>query len=266
MALLELNQDNALYYLYSPPKSGKPTFVFVNALTGNTGHWEAVIAPALRIEGYGTLSYNFRGQTGSRFYDVDLTPELIVSDLMHLIDAVDPTDPILVGLSIGGLFAAEAVAKGVPVKGLVLLNTLRKIGPRIAWVNDALPTLVGHGGVALFMDGMLPLLVNPDFAAKARTGALVGEYEPMDPDHGHMNLMKHSTEANWEFDWSSLTLPVLNITGLHDRVFLDLSVVKGILPSIENATAEWWDDAGHLLPMERPDRLTVSLIGFGKNL
>jgi 3-oxoadipate enol-lactonase len=42
----------------------------------------------------------------------------------------------------------------------VLLNTLRQIGPRIAWINDALPAIAAHGGVQLFMDAMFPLIVN----------------------------------------------------------------------------------------------------------
>ena len=266
MATLTIDADNALHYLYARPEGDKPTFVFVNALTGNTGHWEAVIAPALRLEGYGTLSYNFRGQAESKFGAVELTPELIVSDLHLLLDAVDPPKPILVGLSIGGLFAAQAIADGATAQGLVLLNTLRKIGPRIAWINDALPALVGHGGVALFMDAILPLLTGPDFAEKARAGALQGDYAPMDPAHGHMNLMRNSVAADWDFDWSSITLPVLNITGLQDRVFLDEEIVKDLLQTFPRVSQEWWSDTGHLIPIERPDKLTVALVRFGEHL
>ena len=266
MAMLKIDAENALHYLYSPPDGDKPTFVFVNALTGNTGHWEAVIAPALRVEGYGTLSYNFRGQAESPFGKVELTPDLIVSDLNLLLDTIDPPNAILVGLSIGGLFAAQAIASGATARGLVLLNTLRKMGPRIAWINDALPALVGHGGVALFMDAILPLLTNPDFAETARAGALKGDYAPMEPEHGHMNLMRNSVAADWAFDWSSITLPVLNITGLHDRVFLDADHVKDLLEEFPRVTAEWWTDAGHLIPIERPDTLTVALVRFGERL
>ncbi|MEM7667984.1 MAG: alpha/beta fold hydrolase, partial [Pseudomonadota bacterium] len=161
MAELDLGGGNTLYYLHEEPaRDGAPTFVFVNALTGNTGHWEAVIAPELRARGFGTLSYNFRGQAESRFADgLELTDDLIVSDLQSLLARLAPRKPVLVGLSVGGLYAARAILGGTDAAGLVLLNTLREIGPRIAWVNDALPVVTSYGGVGLLMDAMFPMLV-----------------------------------------------------------------------------------------------------------
>ncbi len=68
MPVHAIDADNGLYYEHGPPgRAGAPSFVFVNALTGNTQAWEAVVAPRLRDAGFGTLSYNFRGQDGSAF-------------------------------------------------------------------------------------------------------------------------------------------------------------------------------------------------------
>lgn len=268
MPILKIDAANGLYHLHTAPtRPGAPTFVFVNALTGSTDAWEAKVAPALRAEGFGTLSWNFRGQAESlRDPALALTDGLITDDLIHLVDRLAPTRPILVGLSIGGLYAARAIERGLKAEGLVFLNTLREIGPRIAWVNDALPALVGHGGVALFMDALLPLLVNAEFAASARANALKGAYAPMDPGHGHLNLMRHAPATDWGFDWSSLHLPVLNITGLQDRVFLDIEVVDRLAATIPGLEREDWADAGHLLPLERPERLADSLARFGARI
>lgn len=269
MAHLTLSPDNSLYYEYSAPeRTDAVTFVFVNALTGNTGAWESIVAPALRAQGYGTLSYNFRGQDGSPFGEgVALTPELIVDDLCALLQAVAPARPVLVGLSIGGLFAARAVLRGAAVEGLVLLNTLRRIGPRIAWVNDALPHMVARGGVRLFLDAMFPLLVNEEFAAGARGGFLSDEpYEPLDPSHGHMNLMANSTAADWDVPYEALGLPVHVITGLQDRVFLDPADVDALHARLPDATREDWADTGHLVPQERPEKLVRALAAFADRL
>ena len=268
MDYLKFDDVNRLAFVHHPPaRRDAPSFVFVNALTGSTDHWETTVAPRLRDAGFGTLSYNFRGQSDSDFGpDVALTPDLIVADLVALMAHVSPARPIVVGLSIGGLFAAEAIKCGMAAEALVLLNTLREIGPRISWINDALPTLVGHGGVALFMDAIMPLLVNPEFAATLRPRALAGAYAPMDPGHGHMNLMRHSVAANWAFDWSGLRLPVLNITGLHDRVFLDRDVVDRLIALLPDARRLDWDDAGHLLPLERPEKLADALAAFGTEI
>jgi len=268
MEQLVLDDANTLAYVAAPPeRAGAPSFVFVNALTGDTGAWEAAVAPALRQAGFGTISYNLRGQEGSRFApDLALTDAVIVADLRRLIDHLAPERPILVGLSIGGLYAAKAVLAGQAAAGLVLLNTLRVIGPRIAWVNDAMTKLVAHGGVGLFLDALFPLLVNEEKVAQARPNFLKGPYEPLDPAHGHMNLMRHAAETDWAIDWSALALPVLSITGLEDRVFLNRADVDRLYAKLPDARREDWADAGHLLPQERPERLADSLARFGSEI
>jgi len=266
MSEYQIDSNNSLFYLHFPPAiEDVPTFVFVNALTGSTDHWEAVVAPGIRDQGFGTLSYNFRGQDKSSFdKNLELTNALIVDDLVMLIESIRPSRPVLVGLSIGGLYAAQAYARARQASGVVLLNTLREINPRIAWINDALPHYVATGGAALFMGLMMPLLTNPEFAAKARPNFLTGPYEPLDPTQGHANLMRNSVNTDWNFDWASLDLPVLNITGLHDRVFRDPEVIDRLYALLTDARREEWDDAGHLLPLERPDRLVERLAAFGR--
>ena len=149
---------------------------------------------------------------------------------------------------------------------VVLLNTLREINPRIAWINDALPHYVATGGAALFMGLMMPLLTNPEFAESARSNYLNGPYTPLDAGHGHANLMRNSVETDWGFDWASLDLPVLSITGLHDRVFRDPDVIDRLYALLPDARREDWDNAGHLLPLERPERLGESLMRFCEEL
>jgi pimeloyl-ACP methyl ester carboxylesterase len=269
MPVHSIDAENGLYYEHTAPARGAaPTFVFVNALTGNTQAWEAVVGPRMREAGFGTLSYNFRGQDGSPFDpQLALTPSLIVADLCMLLRELGPARPILVGLSIGGLFAAQAVLAGARAEGLVLLNTLREIGPRIAWVNAAMPRLVAAGGVRLFLDAIFPLLVNQDFAKAARSSFLQDTpYEPIEQNHGHFNLMRHAEEADWEVDYSMLTLPTLVITGLQDRVFLDRDVVERLYATLPDSRREDWPDAGHLLPQERPERLAESIGRFGEEI
>lgn len=173
--------------------------------------------------------------------------------------------PILTGLSIGGLYAAQAHARGAPAVGIVFLNTLREINTRVAWINDALPHYVAMGGVGLFMGLMMPLLTNPEFAASGRGNYLDGPNTPIDPAHGHANLTRNSVATDWAFEWSSVELPVLSITGQHDRVFRDPEVIDR-LALLPNARREDWDNAGHLLPLERPERLVESLARFGQEL
>ena len=263
-----LDDRNSLFYLYEPPsRAGAPTFFFINALTGTTDHWEGYAGPKLREAGFGTLSYNFRGQTDSTFDpDVQLTNEVIVSDIVALNDALKPEKPIMVGLSIGGLFASQACAAGVDAAGMVFLNTLRRIGPRIAWINDALAHFAEIGGAAMFMNATFPMVVNPEFAAKMRPNFLQGGYAPPPEGDGHMNLIRNSPAADWDFDWSSLSMPILSITGEHDRVFRDPEVIDELYATLQDARREDWSDCGHMIPLERPERMVESLLKFGREI
>ena len=75
---------------------------FVNALTGNTSAWNGVIGQRVKDEGYGYLTYNFRGQINSSFDEsINLTSEIVISDLLKLIQYLNLKNIILCGLSIG---------------------------------------------------------------------------------------------------------------------------------------------------------------------
>lgn len=262
---LEIDAGNALHVIDHAAKDAV-TFVFVNALTGTTEHWEAEVAPALRAEGFGTVSWNFRGQPESAFSEVEITDEVIVADLGRVLAATAPARPVLVGLSIGGLYAARAHLAGHACAGLVLLNTLREIGPRIAWINDALPHVAATVGPGVFTDAMSPMILNPEALAAARPSAFATPYAPLPPENGIMNLLRNSPATDWAAPWSEISVPTLVITGHHDRVFRDPEVIDRLAAAIPACTREEWEDCGHMVPVERPGRLIESLARFGRSL
>lgn len=268
MTNLRIDDGNSLYVIAHPPsRTDAPTFVFVNAITGPTDHWEATVAPTLRESGFGTVSYNLRGQTGSDFAaGIELTDTLIVEDLGRVIDVHGGIKPILVGLSIGGLYAARAHLSNATCAGLVLLNTLREIGPRIAWVNDALPVVASRLGMAVFGDIMSPMILNPEALQSARTNAFTQDYEPLDEHSGLMNIIRNSPATNWDVEWSEIAVPTLIITGHCDRVFRDPEVIDRLSGKIADHRREEWEDCGHMIPVERPARLAESLLKFGSEI
>ena len=164
MSKLSIDQNNSLYYEYEEGKLNTYTYVFVNALTGNTSAWNGVIGKRVKDEGYGYLTYNFRGQINSSFdKSINLTSELIVHDLLKLISHLNLKNIILCGLSIGGLYAAIASLEKIDVKGLVLINTLRKTSSRLDWINRAMVNAAKFGGSALIMDMGMPVIASPSF-------------------------------------------------------------------------------------------------------
>ena len=106
---LDIDPKNSLYYEYEESNQNAYTYVFVNALTSNTSTWNGVIGKRVKDEGYVYLTYNFRGHINSSFDEnINLTTEIIISDLLKLINHLNLKNIILCGLSIGGLYAAIA--------------------------------------------------------------------------------------------------------------------------------------------------------------
>ncbi|MDJ0781360.1 MAG: alpha/beta hydrolase [Desulfosarcinaceae bacterium] len=271
MSVFKLGPQDLLYYEHTPPDAeGGVTFVFFNALTSDTGGWQAVIGPRLRAAGHGTLAFNFRGQTDSPFSsDIALDADLMAADAAELLGAVRPQRPVLVGLSIGGLFAARAFLAGASAEALVLINTLRKDGPRLQWIGDALVRAAEVGGLELFRDLFLPLLVNEEWQQANRANFIAPEanYTPLPSDHGHYKLLAEAgRSADWDLPYEQLDLPVLVITGLQDHVFLETEVVAELAARLPKGRRVDMPDAGHLIPAERPEALADQLIQFAQEV
>jgi len=268
MPVFHIDDDNGLFYRHTAPTAPDGiTFVFFNALTGDTGMWEGVIGKTLRNSGHGTLSFNFRGQSDSPFSPlISLNADLIIEDSLRLMSEINPVRPVLAGLSIGGLFAARTWLRGrhtFDCPGLVLINTLRQDGPRLRWINDALVRCAEVGGLDLFRDLYAPLIFNEDWQVENRKKFLTDtSYLPLPKSSGHYNLLKNAGSADWDIPYEEITLPVLLITGLQDRVFLDHRDVTELGARIPRAERVDMANAAHLLPAERPAELAELLLQF----
>ena len=266
MPVHALGPNDGLYYEHQPPAGGV-TFVFFNALTGDTASWEA-IAAALRANGHGSLLWNFRGQKDSPFGDPGaIGAKQIVADSVTLIRALAPAQPVYVGLSIGGLFAAQAHLGGAPCEALLLINTLRKAGSRLDWVNAAVHRAALTGGGRLIQDLYMPLLCGPAWLAANRERFLQDEpYAPIDPASGFACLLTAGAGADWDLPYERLTMPVTVLSGLQDRVFYDAADVAALAGRLPDAELVDLPDIGHLVTLERPQAVIDACLALVERL
>ncbi|MEL6962604.1 MAG: alpha/beta hydrolase [Pseudomonadota bacterium] len=269
MATFQINDNNTLFFEYQEPReTDGATFVFFNALTGDTSAWEAEIGPALREAGHGTLIWNFRGQKDSTFSSPEvITADGIVQDAVALLKDVMPRNPVFVGLSIGGLFAAKAHLSDAPCKGLLLINTLRKPGPKLDWTNRAAHRAALVGGGRLIQDLMLPHLTGPAWQAANSDNFLKDEpYEPLDPQCGAARLLAAGIGADWNLAYEDLTMPVTVLSGLQDHVFYNAADVAELTKRLPKAETIDISDIGHLVTMERPAAITRACLALADRL
>ena len=208
------------------------------------------------------MTYNFRGQINSSFEEnINLTSEIIISDLIRLINHLNLKNIILCGLSIGGLYAAIASLKKIDVKGLVLINTLRKPSLRLDWINRAMVNAAKLGGSALIMDMGMPVIASPKFLNKIKSDALIFEnYKPLEKNDGILKLMEGSLTANWSFDWSKINISTLVMTGHLDKMFRISNDVEELVKKIKNSTTRELSNCGHLIPLEEPKCFQITLL------
>ena len=268
MTLLKVDDKNEIYYEYIEPKEKGSTFVFVNALTGSTSTWNGEIGNIIETEGNGYLTYNFRGQENTKFDEkIDLNTDIIVDDLCMLLKNLKLQNIILVGLSIGGLYATLALEKGIKILGLVLINTLRKNNLRLSWINETMVNVASLGGTSLLMDFNMPVIASPTFLEKMKPNSLNPEnYKGLEKNSGIFKLMKGSLTANWDIDWSRIDVPVLLMTGHHDKVFRIPSDIDEIANTIKKIERIEFPDCGHLIPIEKPNVFAEHIIQFAKKL
>ncbi len=264
MPVHELGPNDGLYFEHQPPADGGVTFAFFNALTGDAASWDAMIAPALRVRGHGTLLWNFRGQKDSPFGEPDaIGAQQIVADGVALIQTLAPSRPVYVGLSIGGLFAAQAHLAGAPCEALLLINTLRKASTRLAWTNAAVHRAALIGGGRLIGDLYMQHLTGPAWQAANHANFLGrAPYEPIDPASGTARLLAAGMDADWDLPYEQLTMPVTVLSGLRDRVFYDATDVAALAARLPDAHRVDLPDLGHLISMERPQAVVDACLAL----
>ncbi len=268
MPTLTLADGNAFAYDHRPPADGGVTFTCFNALSGDRGMWLNAIGDAVAANGHGLLVWNFRGQPDTSHTLSETSDQTIVSDALALFEEVKPARPVHVGLSIGGLYAMRAhLGGGVGrAEGLVLINTLRKAGPRLDWVNHAVVRMAETGGLAMMRDLYSPLLMNQDWQAANRNQFFQADYAPLPANDGTLMLLKSGITADWSVPYEDIDVPVLSLTGNQDRVFRDPADVDELSARIPNLTRVDLDNAGHMIPVEQPAALSDALIAFAGKL
>jgi 3-oxoadipate enol-lactonase len=264
MPFLEIDGGTAIHYEYHPPQEGRVTFVFCNSMGLSTAFWHDNVTPALRDRGFGTLAFDYRGQGKTR-YDSTATfePDQIVADIGRVVKALSPPRAVLVGISIGGQYAAQAILQGADAAALVMSNSLRKAGAHTEWIIELEARLLAMGGMQLAEDCIDPVISGKERLAAIRPTHLRDTpYMPFAEDHPRLRIQHGLKKYRWDVEYERLTLPVLVMTGMNDRLFRIQDDVDELLARLPNARSAVFPEAGHVLHREIPGQLVDLFTDF----
>jgi pimeloyl-ACP methyl ester carboxylesterase len=248
------------------PEDGPPV-VLVHCWTGDRGLWGAV-ARRLVETGHRVALYDQRGHGASTMGSDRASIERIGADLRHVLEDLDLTGAVLAGHSMGGM-AVQALAVHHPdvvaerAAGVVLVATAsrvlaRPIPPAVARVLmrggpvDRRPG--SRGGLAAIRPvvGRAPRLAHVVATRDAfeRTDAAVRA--------GFLVAMSHMDLRDGLAD---IDLPVTVLVGTQDRL-TPPRLARRLAASIPGADLAVLPGAGHMLPLEEPDRVAEAIVAM----
>ena len=248
--------DIKLHYRIDGDLSGRPV-VFANSLGTDLRLWDQVLP--LLPKGLKYIRYDKRGHGLSELTPAPYAMGTLVRDVERLMDHLEVSDALFVGLSIGGMIAQGLAVKRMDlVRAMVLSNTGAKIGQPAMW--DDRIAAVRAGGIEALADAIMERWFSAPFrktdAFHAWRNMLVRQ-----PAEGYIGCSAAISGTDFYTPTSGLRLPTLGIAGSDDGS-TPPDLVRETVELIPGSQFHLIRKAGHLPCVEQPEEYAAVLTRF----
>ena len=263
-----LDGEPRLALTVTPQRPG-PLVLFLHGIGGGRTNWLAqlrAVAPAARAAALDLRGYGESGRGAAQS-----TVEDYCSDILRVADALGAARLVLCGLSYGSWIATSfAMRHPERLAGLVLSGgctgmSEAGIAEREAFQAAREVPLNAGRTPADFAPAVVDVLAGPD-ADEAVRQALFASMAAI-PAATYRDALHCFTHPPERFDFSRLAMPVLMMTGRHDRL-APPDEIRGVAGRIVAAAPrafvrfEVIEDAGHVCNVERPEAYSRVLCAF----
>ncbi len=252
----------------TPTRPG-PLCLFLHGIGGNRSNWQEQIGWAGTITRAAAL--DLRGYGGSTLGAAQSTVEDYCDDILRVADVLGAEKLVLCGLSYGA-WIATTFAEKYPDKmaGLILsggCTGMSEAGPneRDAFrVSREIP-LDAEQSPADFAPAVIDVIAGPNASGEARSAMLESMSDIS--TETYRDALRCFTNPLRKFDFSKFNMPVLMMTGEHDRL-APPAEIKSVATRIHEAAAhpdvrfEVIKDAGHICNVEAPERYNAPMMEF----
>jgi len=264
---IEARDGGVLAALDCGPRDGR-TFVLSHCWTGDRRVW-GLVASRLVDAGHRVVLYDQRGHAGSVAGAAHLTIEALGDDVCDVLEQLDLRDVTLAGHSMGGMSVMSFATRHEDV----LAERVRKV---VLVATAAAGVGLGRGEAA---DRIATRLLRSRRLERAlsdpRVGHVLvrGSVGPK-PVLSHLQAVRdtyvathpdtraHFFQAMCGMDLTEglrdVRLPVVVVAGSHDGL-TPVRQARHIVDCVTDARLEVVEGAGHMLPIEVPDRLAEIL-------
>lgn len=240
---------------------GGTPVVFVHGLADSWWSFEPLLRrlpPSLR--GYAPTQ---RGHGDADRPADGYTPEDFAADLVAFLDAVDIDRALLVGASTGGV-AARIVAGSHPdrISGLVLIGVPGTLTdkPTVTGLRETVQGLTDPVPREFVEDFMSAMLARP--VARGLIETMIDESLKL-PAYVWRETLRGLLEADLPVTLAGILVPTLVIWGDQDD-FLPRGDQQTILDAIHGARLLTYEDVGHVVHWEQPERVVTDIAAFAE--
>ena len=259
MRTLTITRDDIAFYVQidGTDRSSAPTIVFANSLGTSLQIWDGVL-PHLPT-GLRIIRYDKRGHGRSDTPDGPYTMGALVSDAEAICDALEVTDSLFVGLSVGGMIAQGlAIKRPDLIRAMVLSNTAAKIGNKPMW-QDRIDSVMTNG-LGSMADAAMQRWFSRDFLLKPE----LAQWRQMlisTPPAGYAGVCAAVAGTDFYTPTSGLRIPTLGIAGSEDGA-TPPDLVRETVDLIPGSQFHLMRRVGHLPCVEDPTTYAKILIDF----
>ena len=259
------NGDVTLHY---PDEGSGPPVLLIHGHTLDRRMWDAVV-PSLLASGRRVLRLDLRGHGLSSRPDFGYHLSHHAGDVAAVLDAAGVGPVLGVGHSIGGAVILEAaVTMPDRFSGLVLFAPVmpeRPFEPAFMDTLREVARVIRTEGVAAAMEGpwaRSPLFEHSFTKAGVReaAAAITRDF----PGAEYLATQRDRVERSWSVPdrLEEISLPTLVAVGGSDMPGFR-AYAEEAAAGIPGADLEIFEDCGHLLPLEEPERVAALIIRVG---
>ncbi len=238
-----------------------PTVVLAHGIALTLGEWN-LVSELLLADGYRVVAFDARGHGQSTIGTQGISAPVMATDLAAVLEATQSTDAILVGHSMGGFLALEAMLELPSVAdrlaGLVLVATFAGDILDGAPLNRAEAPILRRNLLArLGTNPTIGTLFAASFFGPRPSPAMLTAFLHLvmaRDDAPLLPLLDAFTTDDLIARLPAIDVPTVIVCGLADRTTPPRDS-RQMAEAIPGARSVWVPGAGHMLPWEAPQAI-----------
>ncbi len=253
---------NGAELYYEDVGQGFP-LLFLHGLTFDTRMWTDQVAALSKT--YRCISLDFRGHGRSPTSDSEYSLEQLAEDVHGLLRELGIEQAHVAGLSMGGMVAMRlALAHPEVVRSLMLLDTsAHPEDPGNASQYETMARIIKEQGPQAVMQGVIPIMFSPAFVQgqPQKLEAFKEQFRKLNREGNYRATLAVTQRRDIREEIKSIGVPTLIIVGEQDLP-TPVGQADTIHRQIAGSRLEKIASAGHMTPLEQPEKVTALLEGF----